>query len=257
MYVFIKNLILSFVFPLPSCILILLVGLYLLLSKKRQRAGKIIIVMGVFLLLLFSLPFLPNLLLKSIERQYPMFKILENKKDTFADINYIVVLAGGSIVDSDIPITSQFANAGLVRLIEGIKLYRELQGTKLIFSGGAGSNPISNAKLMADLSISLGVPKSDIILETKSTSTFDEARLIKPIVKSERFLLVTSASHMFRSIALFNKMGMNPIPAPTGHLVKHYRDGISFVPDSLNIFKSKIIFYEFLGLVKEKLFGNI
>lgn len=125
-------------------------------------------------------------------------------------------------------------------------------------SGGKGRNTsVSDAELMADLSIQLGVPRNDIILERDSMSTEDEAKLLKPVVRDESFLLVTSASHMPRSMGLFRKMGMNPIPAPTGHLVKQYRDNISFMPSVSNLKKSQAAFYEILRMLKEKILGRI
>ena len=131
-------------------------------------------------------------------------------------------------------------------------------GSKLILSGGKGRNSnVSDAELMADLAHELGVPRDDIILEKDSMSTEHEARLLKAVVRNRRFLLVTSASHMPRSVGLFRKMGMNPIPAPTGHLVKQYRDSISFRPGISNLKKTEIAFYEILGVIKEKILGRI
>ncbi len=79
---------------------------------------------------------------------------------------------------------------------------------------------------------------------------------IKAIVGNERFVFVTSASHMMRSIALFEKLGMNPIPAPTGHLVKHYEKS-SVMPKNLNLLKIQAVIYEYLGWIKGKLVGRI
>jgi len=66
----------------------------------------------------------------------------------------------------------------------------------------------------------MGVSDSDIVLEPDSKDTKDEAVLIQKIVGNEKLILVTSASHMPRSMALFKKRGMQPIPAPTDHTIK-------------------------------------
>ena len=116
---------------------------------------------------------------------------------------------------------------------------------------------MAHSILIADLSRQFGVPKEDIILESESMSTFDEAKFIKPIVKTERFLLITSASHMRRSMALFRKLGMQPIAAPIGHLVKRIGDGISFLPGARNLLKSDTIIWETLAYIKERLLGRI
>ena len=64
-----------------------------------------------------------------------------------------------------------------------------------------------------------GVESEDIVLETKATDTKDHPIYVKEIVGRDRFILVTSASHMPRAMALFRQHGMEPIPAPTDYMV--------------------------------------
>jgi uncharacterized SAM-binding protein YcdF (DUF218 family) len=80
---------------------------------------------------------------------------------------------------------------------------------------------------MASVSRFMGVPKDNMIIEEASKDTKDQARLIKPIVGTAPFVLVTSAIHMPRSMALFEKLGMNPIPAPAGN---HLTGENAFLP---------------------------
>ena len=257
MYGFIKDII-AHLLPVPLCLWVLLAGLIFLWSTKKQTTGKVIITIGFAILLLCSLPFFPNMCLRYLEHKHVSYIASAGKENNFADIKYVVVLAGGHILDPKIPITSQFCYEGLVRLTEGIRLYKKCPKAKLILSGGIGSSTnVTDARLMADLSIQLGVPKEDIILEPESMSTFDEVGLIRPIVKDQRFILVTSASHMPRSMALFRKLGMNPVPAPTGYLVKQFGDSISVLPSVSNLKKSDTAFYEILGIIKEKTLGRI
>jgi len=70
-------------------------------------------------------------------------------------------------------------------------------------------------------------------------------------------LLVTSASHMPRSMILFKKLGMHPIPAPTEYQVKGRR-GTSpkrFYPTADGLMKAERAFYEYIGLVWTKMRG--
>lgn len=99
-----------------------------------------------------------------------------------------------------------------------------LPKTRLILSGGGAFDPVPNAEMMADVAIALGVVEKDLVRETTSKDTKDEARLLKEIVGDDTFVMVTSASHMPRSMALFLKLGMNPIPASTGHWVKERQE---------------------------------
>jgi uncharacterized SAM-binding protein YcdF (DUF218 family) len=130
----------------------------------------------------------------------------------------VVVLGGGHFVDSRLPTGSRLPGASLSRLIEGIHLHRELRGSKLLLSAGSITAPVPGAEVMSNVAQALGVDKKDLVLETESKTTEDQARLIKSIVGDEKFILVTSASHMPRSMKLFRAQGMDPIPAPTEHL---------------------------------------
>ncbi len=257
MYGFLKTLLINWFFPFPLCLGISLVGLVFLWIPNRQKTGKILVTVGLYFLILFSLPFIPNWLLTRLEQQHDAFTTNQVGESRLADIKYVVVLAGGHVLDERLPITSQFLYPGIVRLIEGIRLHKMIPGSKLVLSGGPGMHPVAEAELMLQLSIELGIPRNDIVLETKSVSTLDQARLIKSIVWAERFLLVTSASHMVRAVALFEGLGMDPVPAPTDYLVKHHDKGSSIMPSSTNVLKSDSMAYEYLGLIKEKLLGNI
>lgn len=211
MNIFIKTLISCFL-PIPLCLALNLIGLILLWSKQRQRLGRTFITFGFLILLIFSWCPLPNLLIHQLEKRYPALSEDRLAQDTLSEIKYVVVLAGGHIMDSRLPVTSQFTYSGLVRLIEGIRLYKKILGAKLILSGGAGDDPVTDADLMANLCAELGVLKEEIILEPRSRNTYEEARLVKPIVQDGRFILVTSASHMPRAMALFKKQGINRWP---------------------------------------------
>jgi len=261
MFIF-KKIISSFLMPVPLSLLISLIGLILLWFTKRQRTGKIFVSVGIFLMLLLSYNAASNQLLRTLENRYDPDNIqLENNisSEDMPPIKFIVVLGGGHTLDSKLPITSQLSEDSMARLIEGIRLYRKYSNVKLILSGGTGFDPIPNAHVMANLAKELGVNEDNIIMESKSKDTIDEANFIKPIVNNDQFILVTSASHMPRSIAMFKKLGMNPIPAPTGHKVKGKQTIISypFFLSSIYLLKAEIAFHEYLGMLWAKLRGQI
>jgi uncharacterized SAM-binding protein YcdF (DUF218 family) len=240
-----------------------LIGLLLLVFTKRQRAGKVFVAIGLFLMLLFGYSFMPNYLLRPLEGKYGSYYLQLSKNSSISEgrhsVKFIVVLGGGHISDPKLPITSQIGEVSLVRLIEGIRIYRKYSGVKLILSGGRGFDPIPTAHVMAHVAKELGVDENDIILESQTKDTKDEAQFIRPLVGNGHFILVTSASHMPRSIALFKKQGMNPIPAPTGHLVirKQGLSPSSFFPGAGNLRKAEAGFYEYLGIAWAKLRGKI
>jgi uncharacterized SAM-binding protein YcdF (DUF218 family) len=230
-------------------------GLLLLWFTKKQKAGKIIVSIGVGLAIIFSYGTFQDILLRSLENKYPP---LINFQEV-DDVKWVVVLGSGHTSAPELPVTDQISKTALSRLIEGIRIHRNLSGSKLILSGGGGFDPVPNARIMADVAYVLGISDSDMVLEPNSKDTKDEAVLIQKIVKNEKFILVTSASHMPRSMALFKKLGMQPIPAPTDHAMKR-RQGIHpgvFFPSSGKIRNAELVFHEYLGLAWAKLRGQI
>lgn len=242
-------------FPVSVCIEILLLGLVLLWFTKRQRAGKILVSIGTVLLLALSYGGVSDMLLRPLEYRYPP---LLSTGDELRDVKWVVVLGAGHHSDPRLPVTSQLSETAITRLAEGIRIHRMLPESKLLLSGSGVFDPVSNARLMADLAVSLGVGRERIVVEEKSRDTEEEADLIKGLVGNERFVLVTSASHMPRSMAIFKAAGTRPIPAPTGHRVKE-RQGISpamFFPFADNLKKAERAFYEYLGILWAKLRGK-
>jgi uncharacterized SAM-binding protein YcdF (DUF218 family) len=254
-----KKIISAFLYPLPISLLLSFLGLYLLWFTTKQKAGKILISVGLVILTLFSYSIITNKLLRPLERKYDAFEIGSSsavpETEGETSIKFVVVLGGGHTSDPELPPISQIGKSSLVRLIEGIRIYRKYSGAKLLLSGGAVFDPVSEAEIMARVAREIGVPERDIILESKSKDTKDEAMFIKPIVDNEPFVLVTTASHMPRSMALFKKLGMDPIPSPVGHCVK---DGeelslYSFFPSTGNLGKAELAIHEYLGLTWAKL----
>ena len=254
MFLFKKIIALLF-FPLSICFEVLFIGIFLLWFSHKQKAGKIVVCLGVILLMLFSCSSFSDILLKSLEDRYILF--VETYQ--FSDIKWVVVLGGGSNSNSKFPVTSQLCASSLSRLIEGIRIHKLLPKSKLVLSGGVVFDPVPISKTMASVAEIMGIEGNKLILEEISKDTKDQARLIYKIVEDERFILVTSASHMPRSMALFQKLGMKPIPAPTDYQAKK-RHGISpsvFFPNADSLRNMERVLHEYLGLVWARFLGQI
>ncbi|MEW5801116.1 MAG: ElyC/SanA/YdcF family protein [bacterium] len=267
-----KKIIARFLFPVSLSIEFSLLGLFFLWFTSKQRVGKILASIGLGLILLLSYSAISDPLVKPLESTYKPYspgslhEDIDSPKGGSKDrsqkgspIKFVVVLGSGNTSDPKLPLTSQLDGESLVRLIEGIRIYRGHKGSKLILSGGIVFDPVPNAEIMARVAREIGVHKNDIIIESQSRDTQDEARLIKPIVKNDRFILVTSASHMRRAMAMFKKQGMNPVPAPTGHMAKdeHGLNPCAFFPGAGSLYKAEKGFYEYLGIAWAKLRGQV
>ena len=201
-------------------------------------------------------------LLGPLEKVYPPynFESSNNVPSGKGDIRYVVVLGGGHTSDPGLPATSRINESTLNRLVEAIRIYRKNPGSKLLLSGSGIYDPVSNAEIMADVALLLGVDERDIILESVSMDTKAEADIISSIIGEDPFVLVTSASHMPRSLLMFQKLKMRPIPAPTGHRVKKRQGDMSpgvFFPSAGNLEKSEMAFHEYIGIAWAKIRGYI
>jgi uncharacterized SAM-binding protein YcdF (DUF218 family) len=257
-----KKIVASFFLPISLVVLISFLGLFLIMLTKKQRVGKIMISVGLCTLFLLSCDPISSIFLTPLEHQYRPYESKLSAEDDVIEqqypVKYVVVLAGGIIYDLTIPITSQLTDITLIRLIEGLRIYRENPGSRLVLSGGSGSMFYRESNAMADVAKAIGIDENDIIIESDSRDTKDQAHFVKLIVNNDPFILVTSASHMPRSMALFKKLGMEPIPAPSGRIVsKKKLSFFSFFPSAKALRKSELAFHEYLGILWAKLRGQI
>ena len=239
-----KKIITPLFYPLTLSVLFLIIGVALLLFTKRQRPGKALVLAGTALLVLFSCEQVSNLTLRPLEVASPPLPAASSQP-------WIVVLGGGISTDERIPWTGQLSSTSMVRLSEGIVLYRQRPGSRLLLSGGKVFNKASEADIMARVAVSLGVPVSDIVREDQSRDTEEQTRFIREHVGENEFVLVTSASHTPRAVLLFSNLGMKPLPAPTGHLAtadEPLSPRMVFPsPSALN--KTEMAVHEYLGIL--------
>lgn len=244
-----KKLVSMFLMPLSIGLLLLLTGFFFLLRKQTNRA-ILFIAAGILWISLFSYPPFANAFLSYYETQYPA--LLSIPKNT----NYILVLGNGHRTDTTRSITSQVNPTAINRLSEGIRILHELPKATLIVSGYGGKDPNSHADMQRKLAIALGIDASRIITLPKPKDTKEEAIESKKIIGSQPFVLVTSASHMPRSVAIFKKEGMHPLPAPTNHLATKPLSYFE-LPSGEGLKKSEVAFHEFLGTIWYSIKGYI
>jgi uncharacterized SAM-binding protein YcdF (DUF218 family) len=228
---------------------VLVLGTVLLFTRRWRRAGRRLVVAGVGGLILFSMGPFSSWLLLPLEGRYPPLHDSQALPEA-ERIQYVVVLGGGHIADPNLPATSQLNPTTLTRLVEGIRLYRQAAGRRLVVSGGRVFGPAANAELMAEIARGLGVPDEDLVVEAVARDTESEARELADMLGQEPFIMVTAASHMPRAVALFRKRGLHPIPAPAPF---RYRRAQGWSPGALfphhaRLGNARRAVYEYLGL---------
>jgi len=242
-----KKLISVFLYPLGASLLLWFVGLLLWRRRPRSYAGPVLVTIGAVWLLLMSLPLTGFLLLRSLEVQAGQYADpIELSRN---GIKYIVVL-GGDLRAGNLTSADRIANTSLVRVMEAIRLWKRIPGSRLVLSGGRVSEKLmTTADGMALLAEELGVPRDAIILEDKSWDTDDEARLLKSVLGTDPFALVTAACHMLRSIRLFRQKGLNPVPAPADFETTEFIFSFnSLLPTVQGLVMTHTAIHEYLGI---------
>ena len=238
--------------PLPLLLLLMAVGIALLWFSRFQRTGKLCVSLGWLLLLLLSLQPVADSLLKPIEDKYPTWR--DEKR-----VQYVVVLGGGYTWNPNWAPSSNLINNSLPRLTEGIRLWYENPGSKLIFTGAAAkTNPVSTAEAGARVAESLGIPRSEIIVLDKPKDTEEEAAAVKEAIGDAPFLLVTSASHLPRAMIFFRRAGLTPLPAPANQLAieSPLNPWERAIPSPVWLMHSDRVGYETLGRIWQWLKGS-
>jgi uncharacterized SAM-binding protein YcdF (DUF218 family) len=242
-----KKVVSAFIYPLGASLLLWLIGIICWRRRPRSYAGPALVTIGAVWLLLMSMPVTGFLLLHSLEAQAGRYADpTELSRD---GVKFIVVL-GGDLRAGKLTSADRIAYTSLVRLMEAIRLWKKIPGSRLVLSGGRVSEKtMTCAEGMALLAEELGVPRDAIILEAKSWDTEEEASLLKPILGENRFALVTAARHIPRSMMLFRAKGLNPIPAPADFETEEFIFMFnSLLPKVHGLEISQDAIHEYLGI---------
>ncbi|MBU0633120.1 YdcF family protein [bacterium] len=238
---FIKKFIAFFVEPFGMVLFFLTLGLFFLYKNSYTKA-KLFTSLSFLLLFLFSyLPF-SNMLVTGLESRYSKFE------STDLNVSYIHVLGSGNNDDYTQPLSSMLGDSSLKRVVEGVIIQKRYPNAKLIFTGYEGATTLANAVVNSDLASSLGVKKEMMIINPQPHDTKEEVLFTKTIAKDEPFILVTSATHMPRSMKLFETFGMRPIAAPTD-FKKMKVDSVFCAPSIVYFENSQIAVHEYIGIL--------
>lgn len=221
---FLKALILP---PLPWMLMLLAV----LIFWRRRWARKLLFVTFCLILVLHSGIF-GYFLSYPLESSYP--PLIDPAKVEPYDA--IVVLTGGIIPAGGLIPFSSIDKTMFRRLEEAVRLYN-IRPKPIIVSGGH-VNPFTPTKdenrIARDYLIRWGVPKVNVLAEGNSRDTFESAVEVEKLLLHngwKRYLLVTSAAHMPRSMLVFKAKAPEPIPAPGDFSVgKFEREPFHFFP---------------------------
>lgn len=215
------------------------------------------------MLLVASNSWVANSLVRSLEWQQLPPKALPR-----ADA---IVILGGATKSAFPPRPAVDLSESGDRVLYGAQLYREGKAPLIIASGGRidwrGGGPSESADMAAILK-TIGVPSTAILQDSSSLNTYQNAVNVKKIMNERgirRVLLVTSAMHMPRSLRIFQRQGIEAIPAPTDFLVSEQdvkepnsslqATVLSLAPDTDRLEKTTLALKEYIGMVVYRLRG--
>lgn len=234
--------------PLNLALLFLALGLVLLLLRWRKLALTLSL-LGAAWVLLWSLPATTLALGGRLEHRYPQPDIAR-----LPVVDGIVVL-GGNIANGRANWFEAYdADSAHLRVDTAQALYDAGRATRIILSGAALDGPTSEAQMMANILASRGIPAAHLILETHSLTTHENAVYTQATLAGhgmQQVILVTSALHMPRAMAVFRKQGIRAIPAPAPLQIRRPTQAAfsTWRPDWRTLTASRSIIKEYAGLL--------
>lgn len=130
---------------------------------------------------------------------------------------YDVGIVLGGMFEYNTDLDELSVRRGADRIWQALNLYKAGKIKKILISGGSGyvtGRGLKEGIQLKKVLVNWGIPEQDIIQESKSKNTYENAVETKKILSTsyphlEKFLLITSGQHMRRARAIFKKQEMN------------------------------------------------
>ena len=237
--------------PLGLILICLVFARIIKLPKWKKRLYWTTVIMSI----LFTNPFLANEVIGVWE--YKPVPISE----LGSSYELAIVLTGVSDNQRE-PQDRVYFNKGADRVTHTVQLYKMGKIRKVLLSGGSGafSDPnIMEADNLKRAMVMMGVPDSIIMVENNSKNTHQSAVNVKKLItkyESGRILLITSAFHMPRAYACFEKEGVKTTPFPADfYASKRFFTPNVWIPNPGALQKWTVVFHEIIGFLTYKIMG--
>lgn len=241
--------------PLVIIVILFLISVFIKSSKWKKYTFR----SALFLLIFISNDFIANEFIRLWE--VPVTPLNEMKKR----YEWGIILTGVTKSNTG-PEDRVYFQRGADRVVHTVQLYNLGLIKKILVSGGTGTlleYRRKEAEEIREALLVMGVPAENILTESESKNTHESAQLVKQLLEkqttSDQCLLITSAFHMRRSRACFEKVGW-PIDTFSTDFLSHYRMyGIDtiLIPKVEAITVWHTLVKEWVGMVAYKLAGYI
>lgn len=224
--------------PLNWVLVWVLLALLFIALRKPQLSRRFLIITVFNLVLVGYLP-ISEALLKGLEDRAPRVSVSQLKTSELGG----VIILGGAIEGGEIAIdrgeVSIYSSAE--RVTRAFELIRKHPDLPLIFSGYSGRvNPkgMSEAEAFKQLVQEQGLDGPQVHYENQSRNTYENVLYLKPMMtefgikneggSSKPWLVITSASHMYRSLKIFQKQGIEVFALPVDYQTANRLQWTSF-----------------------------
>jgi len=229
----------------PETLLMLLIAAAWLTLRRRPGLSRGMLTVALAVMVISSIWPVQNLLLAPLESRY-------TRPADPGRIDGILVLGGGELTDLTLTHDQSQTNSAGERFTEAMALALRHPEAAVIFTGGSGAlmGAPPGALVAERIFGELGLPPERLRLESASRNTAENARMTKELIRpqpGQRWVLVTSAFHMPRSVASFCAAGWTGLILwPTDYRASAADPGWQMVA---NIYDFSIGLREWIGLV--------
>jgi len=256
MFLFVSKLFSALFTASNVLVVVALAGAIALLLRWR-RLGTVLVSTAALAFVLLGFGPVGSILTRPLEDRFP------RPSASMPEPTGIIVL-GGIIGSPTLPRGAISLTQDGERLSETAILAHRYPNARIVVSGGTYGRPEeeSEATIAKRFLTDLGVEESRIVTEWRSLSTAENAAFTRELIMprpGERWVLVTSASHMPRAVGTFRHAGFPVIPYPVGYTTAGLSDdywGIR-LEVSTNLVRVDVAVHEWLGLIAYRLTGRI
>lgn len=221
--------------------------------RNRMRSVVLAISLGLAVTAFaVSTPVMSNVLARLLESGIPVAASCTTRPP-----DVVVVLSGGVDRLPRHAYSSGVLSATSRRRIErGVAYWQEDPSRIVVMTGGRiSSRRIPISALMHDYARRLGVPDAAMRLESRSQTTWENARFVADMAPAvpRRIALATSAMHMRRSVMAFEAAGFEVCPLPADYRAIRASLPWGLVPDVQGLEKADAALHEFIGTLHYRL----
>jgi len=252
-----QRIVTALIMPLPLGVGLSLAGLVAIAMGGARRLGLLLAGGGLATLTFASLPWVAQGLMASLEGPYPPYPAAACSR---ADA---ILVLGGAMRPLVVGDVQPRLHPGSDRVWQAARLWHAGCAPQVVVSaGGLVEPPVAQpeSQAIAALLTDLGVAPTALVLESESRNTQGNAASSQAVLAPlgvERVLLVTSAWHLRRAVALFERAGFEVIPAGADYRAIDACRGLDcWVPNAGALETSGLALKEYLGYWVQVMLGR-